>query len=441
VFRNAKRFIYVTVKYSWRPFQLINPALYVSLVHVITEKDNWKTLKERFVKFQQNDKIECHSLPMISETEKNTDRESQIFTWWHMIEQKSINLSLEYRYILQTDITDCYGSIYTHSIPWSVHTKEEAKKRDNRTKNSLIGVAIDNHLQDMSYGQTNGIPQGSTLMDFIAEIVLGYVDLLISEKLTKLNINDYKILRYRDDYRIFTNNPFEAEQITKVLSEHLSEMGLKLNARKTETSDNIIKSSLKADKRYWISNQRITGNKQKWLIQLHLLSGDFPNSGTLDTQMRDFLKVLKESKREDENVETLISIVTDIAFRNPRVVPTSIGIISYLLQQIDSRKEKRKIIKRVYDKFQQIPNSDLLNIWLQRLTVKIDSSLKYNELICKKVLDKNEKIWNADWLNNALKNKIEKTPIIIESMVKTLKAVISKSEVKRMTIKKAYDYE
>lgn len=157
--------------------------------------------------------------------------------------------------------------------------------------------------------------------------------------------------------------------------------------------------------------------------------------------MRDFLKVAKESKRKDGNVETLISITTDIAYRNPRVVPTAIGIISYLLKQIDSRKDKKKIIKRVYNKFQQIPNSDLLHIWLQRLTVKIDTSLKYEELICKKVLDNNEQIWNVDWLNNELKNKIEKTPIIVEKKVKTLKAVISKSELKLMTKMKAYDYE
>ena len=93
---------------------------------------------------------------MISEDEEKTNKESQIFTWWQMIEQKSITLSLDYRYCLQTDITDCYGSIYTHSIPWSIHTKVEAKKAENRTKLSLIGVNIDSHLQDMSFGQLMG---------------------------------------------------------------------------------------------------------------------------------------------------------------------------------------------------------------------------------------------------------------------------------------------
>jgi hypothetical protein len=34
----------------------------------------------------------------------------------------------------------------------------------------------------MRHGQTNGIPQGSVLMDFIAEMVLGYADTLITKK-------------------------------------------------------------------------------------------------------------------------------------------------------------------------------------------------------------------------------------------------------------------
>jgi len=119
----------------------------------------------------------------------------------------------------------------------------------------------------MSYGQTNGIPQGSVLMDFISEIVLGYVDSLLTEELEKLNIIEYKILRYRDDYRIFTNNSLLAEQITKILSEILSDLGLKLNADKTKASNDLIKSSIKSDKRYWIANKRIAGNKQKWVTQ------------------------------------------------------------------------------------------------------------------------------------------------------------------------------
>ncbi len=44
-------------------------------------------------------------------------------------------------------------------------------------------------------------------MDFIAEIVLGYADTLITTEIKAAKILDYKILRYRDDYRIFVNSP------------------------------------------------------------------------------------------------------------------------------------------------------------------------------------------------------------------------------------------
>ncbi len=428
-------------KFAWRPFQIINPAIYVSLVNTISEKDNWQVIKDRFEIFRENKKIECHSLPIISEEEDKTNKEAQILTWWQEIEQKSILLAIDFRYILHTDITDCYSSIYTHSIPWALHKKTEAKKRENRNNQDLIGVAIDTHLQDMSYAQTNGIPQGSILMDFIAEIVLGYVDILLSKKLEELSLTDYQILRYRDDYRIFTNNPFEAEQIAKLLSELLSDLGLKLNADKTIASDNIVKSAIKDDKRYWIENKRITENKQKWLIQLHLLSEKFPNSGTLETQMREFLKSLEKSKRKVQNIKVLISLVTEIAFRNPRVSPTAISILSLLIGDIKEKSEKKELIRKIQSKFKQVPNSSLLKVWLQRLYLKIDKTIEYDELICKKVIDNNEKVWNSEWLNGGLKRIIDNTPIIQDETIKKLKVKVSKKEIKKIIRRKRYTYE
>lgn len=422
-------------KFAWRPFQLINPAIYVSLVNSITKESNWKILKNRFAIFQANDKIECHSLPVISESETKTNKTAQILTWWQMIEQKSLTLSLDFKYVLHTDIADCYSSIYTHSIPWAIHTKVKAKK--NR-KNSLLGNAIDNHLQDMSYGQTNGIPQGSVLMDFIAEIVLGYVDLLLTEKLDSKGISDYRILRFRDDYRIFTNNSFLAEQIAKELSEILSNIGLKLNADKTTASSDIIKSSLKPDKRYWISNQVITGNKQKWLIQLYLLSEKFPNSGTIETQMRDFLIVLEKSKKKDSNLETLISLVTEIALRNPRVVPTCIAILSIFLSRIKDDKAKLELADKIRNKFKEVPNSSFMMVWFQRLNLKINKTETYAEPLCKKVTDNTVIIWNIDWLNDKLKNIFNKTSIIEEKTITKAKKKVSKTEIKKIIAKASY---
>ena len=131
----------------------------------------------------------------------------QIRSWWQSVEQQSLIYSLEFSHVLHTDVIDCYGSLYTHSISWALHGIENAK--NSKGKNSLLGNIIDSHIQASRYGQTNGISQGSVLMDFVAEIVLGYVDELINAMLG--DPTDFRILRYRDDYRIFANSDDRAE--------------------------------------------------------------------------------------------------------------------------------------------------------------------------------------------------------------------------------------
>ncbi len=59
-------------RYSWRPIELIHPALYVSLVNEITKPKNCELIRTRFSKFASNHKIKCLSLPVESMTkEKN----------------------------------------------------------------------------------------------------------------------------------------------------------------------------------------------------------------------------------------------------------------------------------------------------------------------------------------------------------------------------------
>ena len=148
-------------KYDWRRLELIHPALYVSLVNHITKSEHWELICKQFSCFENhNAKIKCLSLPVKSLTEQKNKAE-QISRWWLDVEQKSIELSLDYQFLTHTDIVDCYAAVYTHSIPWALHGKEKAKK--NRFDKNLIGNIIDTHIQDMRHGQTNGIPQGSVL--------------------------------------------------------------------------------------------------------------------------------------------------------------------------------------------------------------------------------------------------------------------------------------
>jgi len=163
---------------SWRPMELINPMIYVALVNKLTEKANWDLVRNNFSLFQQSPNVECCSIPRGLFT---CGEKSAILNWWETFEQRSIALSLEYQYMGKTDIADCYGAIYTHSIAWALHGKSVAKKGKNL---KLVGNYIDSLLQDMHSRQTVGIPQGSVLSDLLAEIVLGYADHLLVEQLS-----------------------------------------------------------------------------------------------------------------------------------------------------------------------------------------------------------------------------------------------------------------
>ena len=409
-------------EYAWRLLQLIHPALYVALVHEMTKKENWKLVVEKFKEFQQG-VVECESLPVKKSKKQKSDKAEQILTWWEKVEQKSLALSLEYEYLFHTDIVDCYGSIYTHSIAWALHTKEEAK--ENRNDQRLLGNIIDKKLREMQNGQTNGIPQGSVLMDFIAEIVLGYTDQELSNKLKDIKKEEYKIIRYRDDYRVFVNNPETGKEIIKQLTNVLSEMGLRLNTEKTKCLDDVIIGSIKPDKFFWITHGNIKRNLEKNLLLIYNLSNKYPNSGVLVRELQNFYKKI-EKKKELKNLDVLIGILVNIAFKNPRTYPVVSAILSKLLELSENSAE---IINKIIKRFKKLPNTEHLDLWLQRITLKIEGDFPYQGKLCRKMKDKNVEIWCSDWLKDDFKKIISSSVIIDQKAIEKMKPVIESEEV------------
>ncbi len=407
-------------KLSWRPFKIIHPLVYVALVHEITKEDNWEKLRTRFEKFQSNGKIKCLSIPIQSEN-KQSDKAQQISNWWEQVEQQSILLSLEYDYIFDTDVADCYGSVYTHAIAWAVEGKQQAKK--NKSQN-ILGNIIDKSIQNAQNQQTNGIPQGSVLMDFIAEIILGYIDRILGVYLKKQKIKDYQILRYRDDYRIFVCNPNDGEKILKCLSEIMMPFGFKLNASKTKGSQDVITQSIKKDKLHWLAipqNSRISLQKQILLIRQHSIS--FPNSGSLNTALNKFDKKL-EKINVIHSIEQLVSIVTDIAYHNPKVIPVCCAIISKLLNNLDNHKS---IAKLVHQKLSRMPNSGFTQIWLQRMLKSDLGDYYFSEKMCNL---QEVSLWNNKWVKGRnMLNILNNTPIFQKDKFDKLDNVIANDEV------------
>lgn len=408
-------------KFDWRPFEIIHPALYVYLVNVICEKDNWKKINERFKSFQKNKKIVCCSIPYES-SNKKMDKKDTILNWWNTFEQKSISMSLKFNCMAITDINNCYGSIYTHSIAWAVETKNIAKKDHSDT---LLGNKIDKIIQDMSYGQTNGIPQGSVLTDFIAEIVLGYADEQISSEINKNKLKDYSILRYRDDYRIFAQNEYDLNVILKIITEVLSELNFKLHTQKTSITDDIITNSIKKDKaNILVNNYIVLNNIQKSLFNIRNFSLIYPNSGSLLKLLTEvYEQQIKPLKKKPKNVEQIISILVDIMYRNPKTYNLCVLILSVIFSFLGKTTINR-YINLISKKFKNLPNTNYIDIWLQRLTIANDIARKYSCTLCQKIYSE-VKIWNSDWLNL----KIDESLIINNEIIQSISPIMQEEEV------------
>ena len=436
-------------RFSWRPLQLINPVIYAYLVNEITESENWELIVNRFKEFDANPQIVCYSLPRVNNSLK-TDTTDTILDWWDNIEQQSIRLAMDYNYLMITDITDCYSSIYTHSITWAMCGIDKAKERTQNKKVILseadekryeLGDAIDDKLRAMSFNQTNGIPQGSILMDFIAEIILGYVDLELSERLNnESTIKKYRILRYRDDYRIFGSTQEDVIKIAKILTEELARLNFKLNAKKTILTQDLVCDAIKADKLYYITRdyRRLEEpdnhySLQKHILRINQLAQKHPNSGSLQKAMDIFFKRICEWKdldlfKEAGSSETLISIATNIAYNNPKVYKQYVGIVGKILSYEADVKEKNKIINKILSKFKQLPNVGYLELWLQRLTIKDDRTKECSEDLCKYAAGGKTSIWNVGWLKTELKDIFTSVSFVDEGAISKLPDAIEYEE-------------
>lgn len=413
-------------RYAWRPLELIHPALYVSLVHEITKPDHWNLICGRFGMFRENPKIECLSLPTESMTQEK-DQAELVLKWWQDVEQKSVELSLDYDFMIRTDITDCYPAIYTHSIAWALHTKLSAKQ--DRNKNYLIGNIIDKHIQDMRQGQTNGIPQGSVLMDLIGEMVLGYADLELTNKVNEEKIEEYQILRYRDDYRIFVRVRQDGERILKCLTKVLIDLGLRLNPLKTDINSEIIQSSIKEDKLNWMFRKQSNQNLQKRLLIIHDHSMEYPNSGSLEVALNRFNKQIRKVKKYD-NFLSLISIIVDIAYKNPRIYDISSAILSKFISFIQNEEDKRNIIEKIRRKFRQLPNIGQMDIWLQRISLSFAPDSEFDEPLCKLVCEKSTLIWNNKWISSScLLKTIDSNKVIDRKILDEISPIVSDEEI------------
>lgn len=456
-------------RYAVRPIILANPFLYYFLVREICNEQSWTVVKQLFETFTVPHITSC-ALPVIPKEREPFHKSTTILNWWSSMEQRSIELSLEYRYMFVTDITNCYGSVNPQAFDWAFSFKDTEYETEHVNP---IAKNIQKYLRAFQQGRNIGIPQGSAIFDFVGEIILGYSDLLLHEAIQSEGITaPYEIIRYRDDYRIFCNDKDELEKISYILQHVLERLNFRMNSKKTKISDSIVTDAVKPDKLAYIYNTPIFNKKgcdfdsfEKHLLYILMFARQYPDSGSIktmlsdiDKRIEDWLKpyeeevttipLLEEGEPKTEkitkqrrlvggSVHAMSAVCAQIALENVGCCHYALRVLSRMVDSLKDEKEKSAIISLVYSKLCNQPNSDYNQLWLQNMTYQRDKkkgTSPYKVRLCRVVAgDKNVELWNNEWVKPQFLSDLHTNGIIDEKTLKKVTPVITFRE------RRAYD--
>lgn len=451
-------------RYGVRPLTISNPFLYAFLVRTICEEQAWSAILECFDSFKV-DNISACSIPIVPNTDRNESfhKSATILNWWSSMEQTPIELSLKYRYMFISDITNCFGQIIPQSIDWALSRKGTALATDRNHHLAQIIIEI---VEALKCGQNVGIPQGSTAYALIAELVLGYADLLLDKAVRDAKITaEYQVLRYVDDYRVFCNDRDALEKISYLLQHILEDLNFRMNTSKTRISESIVADAVKPDKAFYIFNTPIFSKKgvdfdgfQKHLYFIFEFGHHYPNCGQMKVLLSDFsnriCKYLKPRKSKKERVIAeidlesgiasecdkpaifqpvirekilpMIATLTQIAADNISSAHYAFRSISLLLDTIKNEDDKNSIIGMVYSRLRNHPNSAYMQLWLQTLThsTGIKEINDYDVALCDVVKSPLAVLWNNTWMDQKIAASLPTSSVCNQKKLKEAGQII-----------------
>jgi hypothetical protein len=127
-------------------------------------------------------------------------------------------------FLLKTDISQYYPSLYTHAVGWAIDPKLRKKQHWNNRR--LLGKKLDQALMDLDGKMSQGIPIGNDISFLLAEVVLAQVD-------KALHLPLGRAYRWFDDYEMALDTSDQAEEVLKKLTRELAKFRLRLNPKKT----------------------------------------------------------------------------------------------------------------------------------------------------------------------------------------------------------------
>lgn len=339
-----------------------HPRAYAELVHAICE--GWDEIAQRCnspnsqlqFKLHDDGRMLVHAYDQIADD--------------GIVEDQDPLADFGMNFMLRTDITNFYPSIYSHALPWALvgHATAKKKRDDGQWFNIL-----DRGIRNCQRGETRGLPIGPGTSSILAEALLFPIDKFMREK-------GYQFKRYIDDYSVFLESSAKCNDFLKELSQILEKYSLSLNIRKT-----IIDNLPITSRETWVTEidtllgeisvgpEPMTDNADKPTVRkLRVvidkaieLSSDYPDGSVIKYTFSSLIE------RFQPRVKAGISISDDPAerfledsiFRHAYHSPVIIPVIQRWLQHfpsIDQKSETRVVERliRLLDRSFELGQSD-----------------------------------------------------------------------------------
>lgn len=293
-----------------------HPLPYIQLSNCIAE--NW-------------DKLEFTAKNRLSKIRPRRHKDGRliIMDYENALKSAADNLRLSFgkKFMVNTDITNCFPSIYSHSIPWALVGMPTAK---HNTDPNLWYNKIDYHQRMLNRRETLGVPIGPATSNVISEAVLAHIDQSLKSA-GFIFSRDGAFSRYIDDYTAFFDTYEDAERFIQVLGNELSAFKLLLNIKKTSISKQPIPIAAN-----WVSDfsTRLASldvvsriDAIRYLDYAVSMQSQTPDGSILKYMAKTLMSKVKDPKRE------FLRYLLNLSLHYPILLPlfeTKLSTLDYL---------------------------------------------------------------------------------------------------------------
>ncbi|MCJ1671718.1 RNA-directed DNA polymerase [Rathayibacter sp. VKM Ac-2929] len=294
-----------------RSLEIPHPRAYANLVRNL--KSSWPEWEE----VVENE---------VSAITVRLHEDGRIFSMEALADRSSL-LSPGDRFEAHVDISNFYGSIYTHSLPWAIHGVDAAKKiRENAGEWSN---QLDKRLRESRRRETTGISAGPGTSSIIGEILLTRVD-------TRLTAQGFNYLRFIDDYYFYAKSRETAEQFVEALRAELLNLKLSIHPGKTT-----IKELPVAATPQWMRRLRLMGRElstQTRVLDLLAEAVAVANEDSENGVLRFALVQIEHALLKDNLLDSEKMVVLNRLLHLGYLRPVAVGIACRILLVFGSEK-------------------------------------------------------------------------------------------------------